>query len=49
MGRQAEKIYYDDDKQDHEYLPIAGLPEFNSAAQSLMLGPDSPAINDRRV
>lgn len=49
MGLQAEKMYYNDDKQDHEYLPIAGLPEFNSAAQSLILGPDSPAIKDQRV
>jgi aspartate aminotransferase, cytoplasmic len=38
-----------DPNLNHEYLPIAGLAEFTSAAQKLILGPDSPAIKEGRV
>ena len=34
---------------NHEYLPIAGLSEFTTAAQRLILGSESPAIKERRV
>ncbi|KAK9353598.1 pyridoxal phosphate-dependent transferase [Lipomyces doorenjongii] len=47
--QKAEKIYHDNDEQDHEYLPIAGLPEFTNAAQKLILGGDSLAIKENRV
>ncbi|KAE8146964.1 putative aspartate transaminase [Aspergillus avenaceus] len=47
--RKATEIINQDTKQNHEYIPIAGLPEFNSAAQSLILGVDSIAIKEKRV
>ncbi|KAL2430774.1 Aspartate aminotransferase, cytoplasmic [Exophiala dermatitidis] len=47
--KKAEHLYYNDDKIDHEYLPIAGLADFNSASQRLILGADSPAIVENRV
>jgi len=31
------------------YLPIDGLPEYDRAVQALVLGPDSPAIKDKRA
>lgn len=37
-----------DDTLDHEYLPIAGLPKFVSAAAKLILGADSPVIAEKR-
>ena len=46
--RTAEKKILDS-KLDHEYLPIAGLPQFTTASQRLMLGKDSAAIRDKRV
>ncbi|KIW23628.1 uncharacterized protein PV07_11814 [Cladophialophora immunda] len=47
--KKAEHFYHNDDKVDHEYLPIAGLPDFNSASRRLILGSDSPAIVENRV
>ncbi|KAJ5368412.1 aspartate transaminase [Penicillium cataractarum] len=47
--RKAKAILEKDPRHDHEYLPIAGLPTFNSAAQSLILGADSVAIKENRV
>lgn len=38
-----------DDKLNHEYLPILGLPEFRSSASKIALGDDSPAILENRV
>ena len=49
MGYKAEAILQKDPNLNHEYLPIAGLAEFTSAAQKLMLGAESPAIKDKRV
>ena len=46
---QADDILRKDPNLNHEYLPIAGLAEFTSAAQKLILGPDSPAIKENRV
>ena len=47
--KQADEILRQDPNLNHEYLPIAGLPEFTSAAQRLTLGSDSPAIKEKRV
>lgn len=33
----------------NEYLGIEGLPELTTAAQKLLIGPDSPAIREKRV
>lgn len=49
QSSQAEEILCQDPKLNHEYLPIAGLAEFTTAAQKLILGADSPAIKERRV
>ena len=46
---QADEILRNDPKLNHEYLPIAGLADFTTAAQKLILGADSPAIKDKRV
>jgi aspartate aminotransferase len=46
---QADELLRNDPDLNHEYLPIAGLPEFTSASQKLILGADSPAIADKRV
>jgi aspartate aminotransferase len=46
---QAEEVLRNDPNLNHEYLPIAGLPEFTSASQKLLLGADSPAIKEKRV
>lgn len=34
---------------NHEYLPIAGLPDFTAAAAKVILGADSPALKEKRV
>lgn len=46
---QADEILRRDPDLNHEYLPIAGLAEFTSAAQKLILGNNSPAIKENRV
>jgi len=46
---QADERLRQDPNINHEYLPIAGLAEFTSAAQKLMLGADSPAVKEQRV
>ena len=47
--KKVEKIIVHDDRLNHEYLPILGLPEFRSAASKIALGDDSPAIQENRV
>ncbi|KAL9614635.1 MAG: hypothetical protein Q9167_000923 [Letrouitia subvulpina] len=47
--QKADEILRKDPNLNHEYLPIAGLADFTSAAQKLILGPHSPAIKDKRV
>lgn len=47
--KMAEERLRSDPNLNHEYLPIAGLPEFTTASQKLVLGGDSPAIKDKRV
>ena len=34
---------------NHEYAPIAGIPEFTSKAAELILGADSPALAEKRA
>lgn len=46
---QADEILRKDPNLNHEYLPIAGLADFTSAAQKLIIGADSPAIKEKRV
>lgn len=46
---QADERLHKDPDLNHEYLPIAGLTEFTSAAQRLICGADSPAIKDKRA
>ncbi|KAF2637481.1 PLP-dependent transferase [Massarina eburnea CBS 473.64] len=47
--KQADDILRSDPNLNHEYLPIAGLAEFTSASQNLVLQGDSPAITDKRI
>ncbi|KIX02283.1 uncharacterized protein Z518_08222 [Rhinocladiella mackenziei CBS 650.93] len=47
--KKADEILRNDPNLNHEYLPIAGLTAFTTAAQKLILGPDSPAIKEGRV
>ncbi|KAF2731665.1 aspartate aminotransferase [Polyplosphaeria fusca] len=47
--RKADEIIRNDPNLNHEYLPIAGLADFTSASQKLVLGADSPAIKEKRV
>lgn len=46
---QATSVLLNDPDLDHEYLPITGLPAFNTAAAKLILGADSPALAAGRV
>ena len=47
--KQADETLRKDPNLNHEYLPIAGLADFTSAAQKLILGAGSPAIKEKRV
>ncbi|EEP77337.1 aspartate aminotransferase [Uncinocarpus reesii 1704] len=47
--RKADEAIRNDPAVNHEYLPIAGLPELAPAAQKLILGADSAAIREKRV
>ncbi|TAQ85012.1 hypothetical protein B7494_g6660 [Chlorociboria aeruginascens] len=47
--KKADQILHDDPSLNHEYLPIAGLATYTSAAANLMLGADSPAIAEKRT
>lgn len=49
MVKKVEQLIVQDDKLNHEYLPILGLPEFRSLASRVALGDDSPAILENRV
>lgn len=46
---QATAKLLNDDTLDHEYLPILGLPEYTAAAAKLILGTNSPAIQEGRA
>ncbi|KAI1340273.1 aspartate aminotransferase [Xylariaceae sp. FL0016] len=47
--KKADEILRNDPDLNHEYAPIAGIAEFTSKAAELILGPDSPAIKEKRV
>lgn len=47
--KKVEKLIVHDDRLNHEYLPILGLPEFRSASSKIVLGDNSPAIKENRV
>ncbi|KXH26744.1 aminotransferase class I and II, partial [Colletotrichum nymphaeae SA-01] len=46
---QADEILRNDPELNHEYAPIAGIPQFTGKANELMLGADSPAIREKRT
>ena len=46
--KKAEKLIIEDGSLNHEYLPIAGTPEFTEASAKLILGEASPAIQEGR-
>jgi len=46
---KADALLRDDPTLNHEYLPIAGLATFTSAAAKLILGADSPALAEKRA
>ena len=48
--RMAEEMLWNTvHRTSHDYLPVAGLAEFNSGAARLLLGADSPAIQEEKV
>ncbi|XP_031487369.1 aspartate aminotransferase, cytoplasmic-like [Nymphaea colorata] len=47
--RQAEQLLVNDSSRVKEYLPITGLAAFNKLSAKLILGSDSPAIQEGRV
>ncbi|PFH58396.1 hypothetical protein XA68_13737 [Ophiocordyceps unilateralis] len=47
--RKADDMLRSNPELNHEYAPIAGLPEFTSKAADLTFGSDSSALADRRV
>jgi aspartate aminotransferase len=49
LPSQADDLLRSDPDLNHEYLPIAGLAEFTTASQKLILGGDSPALKEKRV
>jgi aspartate aminotransferase len=46
---KADELLRNDPNLNHEYLPIAGLATFTSAAAKLILGADSPALAEKRT
>ncbi|KAF2835999.1 putative aspartate protein [Patellaria atrata CBS 101060] len=47
--KKADDVIRSDPDLNHEYLPIAGLQQFTSASQRLILGTDSSAIKENRI
>ncbi|XVE98156.1 hypothetical protein REPUB_Repub03eG0081200 [Reevesia pubescens] len=47
--RKAEQLLVNDQSRVKEYLPILGLAEFSKLSAKLILGDDSPAIQENRV
>ncbi|RBQ88259.1 hypothetical protein VDGD_10169 [Verticillium dahliae] len=47
--KKADEILRNDPDLNHEYLPIAGLPAFTTKAAELILGADSPALQEQRA
>lgn len=46
---EAEKLIKEDPSYNHEYLGIAGLTSLISGAAKVILGEDSPALQEQRV
>ncbi|KAI6919662.1 aspartate aminotransferase, partial [Hortaea werneckii] len=47
--KEADDLLRKDPELNHEYLPIAGLQDFTSASQQLVLGKSSPAVQEKRA
>ncbi|KZZ95378.1 aspartate aminotransferase [Moelleriella libera RCEF 2490] len=47
--KKADEILRNNPDLNHEYAPIAGIPEFTSKAAELILGADSPALREKRA
>jgi aspartate aminotransferase len=47
--RTVEAQMATDSTLNHEYLMVAGMPDFRNAALKLLLGEDSPALVENRV
>ncbi|KAJ5915229.1 hypothetical protein N7454_011124 [Penicillium verhagenii] len=47
--KKADDAIHNDPSLNHEYLSIGGLPDLTSAAQKLIVGADSPAIQEKRI
>ncbi|KAI4337475.1 hypothetical protein L6164_015888 [Bauhinia variegata] len=47
--RRVEQQLLNDKARNKEYLPIVGLADFNKLSAKLILGADSPAIQENRV
>ncbi|KAJ6031325.1 hypothetical protein N7540_002057 [Penicillium herquei] len=47
--KKADDAIHNDPNLNHEYLSIGGLPDLTAAAQKLIVGADSPAIQDKRI
>ncbi|KAL3645908.1 Aspartate aminotransferase 3, chloroplastic [Castilleja foliolosa] len=47
--RKSEQMLVNDSSRVKEYLPIVGLADFNKLSAKLILGADSPAIQENRV
>ncbi|KAM0973666.1 hypothetical protein FF1_016963 [Malus domestica] len=47
--RKAEQLLVNDMSRVKEYLPIVGLADFNKLSAKLILGADSPAIQENRI
>ncbi|KJZ79858.1 hypothetical protein HIM_00572 [Hirsutella minnesotensis 3608] len=47
--QKADDILRKNPDFNHEYAPIAGIAEFTSKAAELILGPDSPALKEKRT
>lgn len=47
--REAERCLINDGSRNKEYLSITGIPAFTKLSAKLILGENSPAINEKRV
>lgn len=49
LASQADEILRNDPDLNHEYAPIAGIASLTSKAGELILGADSPALQEKRA
>lgn len=47
--RKSEQEFANDVTLNKEYLPVLGIPDFTRGASTMLLGEDSPAVQDKRV